>query len=115
MNRGITKQEKDWLLKGLGTLKSGKYFGSGRWIDTETGKTRPLDEPVDPAYWLNQIENLRVIDKCHCGESNCYTVKFRNFESGKSVALVCDSTDDGRMLIIHINEDNGLIAELEII
>jgi hypothetical protein len=42
-------------------------------------------------------------------------VKFQNFETGKSVALVCDSTDDGRMLIIHINEDNGLIAELEII
>ena len=115
MDREITKQERDWLIKGLNTLETGQYFGGGRWIDTKSGETKPIDEPVDPKYWFNQIDNLRVVGKCDCGESNCHTVKFQNFESGKVVALVCDSTYDGRMLIIHIHEDSGLIAELEII
>lgn len=115
MDRDLTKQEKEWLFKGLSTLESGKYFGGGRWVDTENGEFKPLDDPIDPAFWINQIDSLRVIGQCECGEPNCHTVKFQNFERGKSVALVCDSTDDKRMLIIHINEDNGLIAELEII
>lgn len=115
MNRKLIKQERDWLISGLNSLKTGEYFGGGRWIDTETGETKQLDEPIDPKYWLDKIDNLRVISKCNCGESNCHTVQFQNFEPKKVVALVCDSTDDGRMLIIHIHEDSGLIAELEII
>jgi len=115
MNRELTKQERDWLIIGLSSLKTGEYFGGGQWIDTETGKTKPLDEPIDPNYWLDQVDILRVVSKCNCGESNCHTVQFQNFEPKKSIALVCDSTDDGRMLIIHIHEDTGLIAELELI
>ena len=115
MNREVTKQERNWLIKGLSTLETGKYFGGGRWIDSETGKQKPLDEPIDPDYLLGQVDHLRVVSKCDCGEPDCHTVRFQNFESGKSVALVCDSTDDGRILIIHINEDSGLLAELEVI
>ena len=115
MNRALTEQEKEWLLRGLKTLGTGEYFGGGNWIDTETNKRLPLDEPVDPQHLINQINNLRVIGECGCGEPNCHTVQFQNYERGKSAAIVCYHTEDKRMLIIHVNEDSGQLAELEII
>lgn len=115
MNRPITEQEKNWLIRGLKTLETGEYFGGGNWIDTETNEKKPFDEPVSSNFLLNQIDNLRVIDKCDCGETNCHTIKFQHFESGKSVAVVCYHTEDERMLIIHINEDIKMLSELEII
>ncbi len=114
MNRELTEQETNWLISGLKTLETGEYFGGGSWVDLDKNKTKELDEPLDADFFLEQIEGLRVIDKCPCGEATCHTVKFQNFEIGKSVAIVCSSTEDKRMLIIHINEDTGQLAELEI-
>lgn len=114
-NRSLTEQEKNWLIRGLETLKTGEYFGGGNWVDLETNKTKELDEPLDPEFFLAQIDELRVVGKCHCGDATCHTVEFQNFEIGKSVAIVCSSTEDRRMMIIHINEDTGPLAELEII
>ena len=115
MNRELTEQEKKWLIRGLETLKTGEYFGGGRWVDLDTNETKKLDEPVDAEFFLQQIDELQVVDKCLCGDATCHTVKFQNFKRGKSVAIVCSSTEDKRMLIIHINEDTGHLAELEII
>jgi hypothetical protein len=115
MNRKLTEQEIIWLRQGLATLRTGEYLGGGSWIEIETDETKPLDKPIDNKFFLNQIENLQVVSKCECGESNCHTVKFQNFEKGKSAAIVSSSTDDKRMLLIFINEDTGKLAELEII
>jgi hypothetical protein len=90
MNRELTKQEKNWLIRGLKAIENGENY-------------------------LKQINDLRVIEKCDCGEINCHTVQFQHFEKGKSVGLVNDSTDDGRMLIILVHENNEMITELEII
>ncbi|QQS42118.1 MAG: hypothetical protein IPM63_04010 [Acidobacteriota bacterium] len=110
----MTEQEREWLVLGLETLRTGEYFGGGNWVDLETNKAKELDQPLDPQPFLQQIDELRVVDKCPCGEARCHTVTFQNFEIGKSVAIVCSSTKDSRMLIIHINEDTGRLAELEI-
>jgi hypothetical protein len=115
VNRELTEQEKNWLIDGLKTLETGEYFGGGRWIDLDTNETKEHDEPIDAEFFIAQIDELRVVDKCTCGEANCHTVKFQNFEVGKSVAIVCSATEDKRMLIIHINEDTDKLAELEII
>jgi hypothetical protein len=115
MNRKLTQKETDWLKQGLATLQTGEYFGGGRWIDIETDETKPLDESIDNKFFLDQIETLRVVYECECGQSNCHTVHFQHFEKGKSVAIVSSSTDDKRMLIILINEDTGCLSELEII
>lgn len=115
MNRALTEQEKKWLLRGLNTLGTGEYFGGGNWIDTKTGERLALDEPVDPQHLISQIESLRVVGKCDCGELNCHTVQFQNHERGKSVAIVCYHTEDNRMLIIPLNANTGRLAELEII
>ena len=114
MNRALTKQERDWMVRGLETLRTGEYFGGGKWVELDTNKKKELDQPIDPGPYLHQIDELRVVDKCTCGEPKCHTVKFQNFEIGKSVAIVCSSTEDKRMLIIHINEETGRLAELEI-
>ena len=114
VNRELTEQEKNWLIRGLETLKTGEYFGGGNWVDLDTNETKELDVPLDPEFFLAQIDELRVVDKCPCGDATCHTVKFQNFEIGKSEAIVCSSTEDKRMLIIHINEDTGKLAELEI-
>jgi hypothetical protein len=115
MNRSLTEQERRWLIRGLNTLETGEYFGGGNWIDVETNETLPLDEPIDSQFFLSQIEDLRVTGKCNCGEKNCHTILFQHFEMGKSTAIVCYHTEDKRQLIIHINEDSGMLAELEVV
>jgi len=104
MNRALTEQERNWLVRGLNALGTGEYFGGGRWIDTKTNKRKRLDDPVDPTSLLNEVDDLRVIDECDCGEPNCHTVKFQNFERGKSAAIVCYYTEDSRMLIVHVKK-----------
>ncbi len=115
VERKLSEQEKLWLICGLNTLKTGEYFGGGKWVDVATNETKELDEPIDAQFFLEQIDGLRVVRKCNCGDATCHTVMFQNFETGKSVAIVCGNTEDKRMLIIHINKDTGLLAELEII
>lgn len=115
MNRALTEQEKKWLLRGLNTLGTGEYFGGGKWVDMETNERLPLDELVDPQHLINQVANLRVVGECGCGEPRCHTVQFQHYERGKSAAVVCYQTEGKRMLIIHVNEDSGRLAELEII
>jgi hypothetical protein len=115
MNRALTEQEKGWLLRGLNTLGTGEYFGGGNWIDMETNERLPLSEPVNPQHLIEQIDNLSVVGECGCGEPNCHTVQFQNYERGKSEAIVCYHTEDKRMLIIHVHADSGLLAELEIV
>ena len=115
MNRKLTEQEKKWLIRGLNTLKTGKYFGGGRWVDMKTGKTLPLDKPIDPRPFFNQIDDLRVVYKCKCGDKNCHTVHFQHYCRGKSVAIISYYTKDGRRLIIFVNEQTRKLSELEII
>lgn len=115
MNRFLTQQEKDWLLRGLQTLETGQYFGGGNWIDTQTNERVRLAKPVDPAFLLSQIGDLQVVSQCDCGEANCHTVQFQHYQKGKSAAIVCYHTEDNRLLIIHLNRDRGLLAELEVI
>jgi hypothetical protein len=115
MDRELTEQKKTWLRRGLESLSRGEHWGGGTWIDTKTGKTKPRDEAIDPQFWLDQIEGLRVVSQCNCGEPNCHTVQFQNFKSGRVAGIVTYHTGDGRHLNILVNEDKGLLAELEII
>ena len=115
MSRELTIQEREWLIRGLSSLETGEYFGGNRWIDTKTGEIKAIDEPIDPKFWLDQIDNLRVVGKCGCGKPSCHTVQFQNFEKGKIETIVSYYTEDKRILNISIHEDSGLLAELEII
>ncbi|MBA3601955.1 MAG: hypothetical protein H0W45_12135 [Acidobacteria bacterium] len=63
VNRELTEQEKNWLIRRLETLKTGKYFGGGNWVDLDTNETKELDEPFDAEFFLEQIDELRVVDK----------------------------------------------------
>jgi hypothetical protein len=113
--RELTPQEREWLVLGLQTLATGEAFGGGRWIECESGSVKSVDSPVDPEPYLSQVSSLRVIGDCPCGEPKCHTVRFQHYERGKSVAIVCHHTSDGRQLIINVHEGTGLLAELEII
>ncbi len=115
MNRELTEQERGWLIRGLNSLETGEYFGGNRWVDTQTGEIKNIDEPIDPKFWLDQIDDLRVVGKCSCGKQSCHTVQFQNFEKGKVEAIVSYYTEDKRILNILIHEESGLIAELEVV
>lgn len=111
--RPLTDQEKEWLRRALALLPTGKHLGGGRWRD-EAGRLKPLDPPVDPAPYLAQIETLEVVDRCHCGDPDCHTVYFRGWKPGGGLALVHTSAEDGRELIVFVDEADRLV-ELEII
>ena len=115
MNRKITEQEKKWLIRGLNTLKTGRHLGGGLWVDIKTGKTLPLDKPIDPNPFLDQIDDLRIVYKCKCGNENCHTVHFQNYRRGRSDAIVNYHTKDERLLIIFADQETGKLSELEII
>ena len=115
MERSLTEQEREWLCLGLVTLAKGEAWGGGNWIEIETGKVKPKDEPIDPQRWIDQIDGLRVVGQCQCGEPNCHTVQFQHFVPGRVVGIVAYHTDDGRHLNILVNEDTGLLAELEVV
>lgn len=113
--RSLTDQEKAWLRQALSLLPTGEYLGGGRWRDVKTGKTKPLDPPIDPEPYLAQIEDLVVVARCGCGSPNCCTVDFQHFRPGRSVALVHTNTDDGRDLIVFEDEETGYLTQLEVI
>jgi len=114
--RKLTRQEKKWLSRGLKSLETGEYFGGGRWVDVETEKVKPLDEPVDTAFFLQQIDGLKVVSKCDCGDKNCYTVMFQHYRPGKKIStIVSYFTEDHRMLNIDVDEETGKLVQLEII
>ncbi len=117
MNRKLTKQEKDWLIRGLKTLATGEYHGGGQWVDGETGKLKPLDKIKDPEPFLKQIDELRVVHKCKCDDPDCHTVHFQHFERGKCGAIVVIQLKDGRgrMLIIDVHKESKMLAGLEVI
>ena len=113
--RPLTLQERAWLVEGLQTLAAGEHFGGGQWTDAETNTVKPRDEPVDPAPYLAQVDSLRVVGRCECGEINCHTIRFQDYGLGEHSALVMSRTDDGRLLIISISEATERIVELEVV
>lgn len=119
MNRKLTQQEKKWLRRGLKTLPKGEYFGGGKWIDVKTGKIKPKDKPLENKKYLEQIDGLRVIKKCKCGEKSCHTITFQHYKDGyhggRSVLLAESHTEDGRMLIVFADRKTKMLTELEII
>ncbi|MCG0279053.1 MAG: hypothetical protein L5656_11125 [Thermanaeromonas sp.] len=64
---------------------------------------------------MAQIEGLQVVDMCRCGDPGCHTVRFQHYRPGKSVALVHTNTLDGRQLVVFVDEETGLLTELEVI
>ncbi|MCY7346675.1 MAG: hypothetical protein LH614_10710 [Pyrinomonadaceae bacterium] len=116
MNRKLTKQEKQWLIRGLKWLETGEHnLGGGKWTIGDTGVTKPLDPPKDAAPYLEQVDELRVVHKCKCDNVDCHTIKFQHFEKGKCGVIISNSIEDGRMLIIDVHRETNLLAGLEII
>jgi len=115
IDRPLTEQERAWLIQGLATLPTGKALGGGVWAKYHTGEVDPLGPPVDPEPFLRQIEGLRVVGICDCGEPDCHTVTFQHAAGGKRASLVYSHIEDGRLLIIDLNKDTGLLAQMEII
>jgi hypothetical protein len=112
--RPITAQERAWLIRGLNSLATGEYVGTGV-IDLDTGTPPPPGPPVDPQPYLDQLDNLVVVKKCNCGQKSCHTVDFRQSKKARHCGLVMTQTDDGRFLIISVNELTNELADLEII
>ncbi len=105
-NRRITEQERTWLIQGLATLPA-----RGRWKAAPgTGGA----QPEDPARYLAQLDDLRVVGMCGCGKPHCHTVHFQHRRRGFEATLVVDSSEGGRMLIVCVDRETDLLAELEV-
>ncbi len=57
----MTDQERAWLMRGLESLPTGEYQGGGKWVEVATNKVKPVDEPINSAFWLQQIDGLTVV------------------------------------------------------
>ena len=114
LNRKITSEERAWLIHGLSSLRTGEYVGCHA-VDIATGTKPSPGAPIDPQPYLDQLDTLVVTKKCNCGQKNCHTVSFRRQGNSQSVALVEHQTDDGRLLIICVDEATRELSELEIV
>jgi hypothetical protein len=92
MSRGrpLSKVERAWLERALRTLE-------------------------DHGTAVAQLDELRVVSTCCCGEPTCCTVQFQYFEPGCTCLLATASTDDGRTIIVTAHERTGELTELEVI
>lgn len=116
MTRELSDQERVWLVSGIKSLSEEYQAPPVHRHYISAGKS-VLDKPelIDSKPLLEQIDGLRVVSKCGCGESSCHTVQFQHVQQGTLETIVNHYTDDGRMLNIDINEETGLIAQLEVI
>ena len=112
--RPLTVQERSWLIRGLESLRTGEYVGYHA-VNLATGKKPSLGPPINPQPYLDQLDDLVVIEKCNCGQKNCQTVKFRRVNPKKIETLVMHNTEDGRWLVITAHKDTHKLAELEVI
>lgn len=52
---------------------------------------------------------------CGCGNPACETVFFQHYRSGRVAPLVQAETDDGRVLIVYVDEETKKLVELEVV
>lgn len=114
MNRKLTKQEKEWLIKGLEYSQTEEYLKARKRRAEVAGKSTDINSP-EIEFYLKQIENLRVIKKCECGDADCHTVRFQHSKRDECRTLVVTQIEDGRMLIIDIDKETKMLAGLEVI
>jgi hypothetical protein len=88
VNRPLTQQERDWLVQGLQALS-------------------------DPAAYLAQVAQLRVVQQCDCNQPDCHTINFQSFKGRKVQNIYGACSDDGRML--NIDSHTGELLGLEVI
>lgn len=114
-HRPLTPQERNWLVTALSTLPTGRYAGGGCWVDCETNQVKPLAEPIDSSPYLAQLDGLLVVGRCGCGQSNCHTVYFADFEPGTVVTPVIAITRTGELLTVGVDRVTGQLTELEVL
>lgn len=112
--RPITDQERAWLARGLESLRATQDLDRFV-IEPKTQRKLLPGESLDPQPYLRQLDQLRVIKKCNCGQKNCHTVTFEGYQRHHSHLLVHHKIDDGRRMMIMIHEDTHALVELEII
>lgn len=112
-NRSLTPRERERLTRALNTLPTGTYFGGGRWV--YHGRTKPLDEPIDPAPYLGALDSLRIVSRCGCGEPFCHTVQFQRFRAGHTRVFIHIDTEADLDIITFVDEDSRELAEMEVI
>lgn len=99
----------------LSTLPTGRYAGGGYWVDCETNQLKPLDEPIDSSPYLAQLDSLRVVGRCGCGQIDCHTVYFEHFEPGTTVNLAILITRTGDLLTVGVDLATDRLTELEVL
>lgn len=114
MNRKLTKQEKDWLIKGLEYTQTESCLQRRRLTAKALGKSVEI-KPSDLNVYLVQIDNLRVVKICRCNEPDCHTINFQHWQRGLSRAISVSQIEDGRMLIVEVHKETNLLSGLEII
>ncbi|GEM_PF-1552553 len=115
MARKLNEEERKLLVLGLKTLETGEYFGGGNWIDLKTGLLKKKDNPINPGYFLKQVNGLRVVkeDNHNCGKD--HTLYFQNYKEGKNVGIINYSLKNKGNIIIFVNEDTGKLSMMEIV
>lgn len=113
MPRELTQQEKSWLARGLNSLASGTYDPASRF-ETADGRILGLLPSRNPSFYLSQISGLRVVDEYQSESDGIYWVKFQHCPQEGSVGLVTYFTEEGRFLLIMVDEKTRFISELEI-
>lgn len=101
IERELTSKERHILIGTLSKMRRGDH------------EIFEIDcEPEDPSQYLEQVNDLKVVDVCECGQKSCDTISFidRNITGEEMIA----SSNLGNRLVFIFMENNKL-SMMEII
>ena len=88
-----------------------------KWWVEEALNQEPEVSDLEKATYKLQLENLKVIEECDCGDPNCGSVKFSDYVQGHSVAIadaiIHKHSSEEFLVILFINEVSDRFSELE--
>ena len=116
MDRELTDEERKWLIEALTSLKDGNQFMGG----TAQGDISVLPKvwrgSMDPKFFLDQIDELRVTGECEChkDKSKTYSIYFQYYKPGCGGLVVMYPIKNGPSVSVFVDDETGKISELEI-
>ena len=105
------------LCSNVSLLMNRELSAKERYFVLEALRQEPDLSDAKRLHFLSQVDSLRVIEECDCGDPSCYSVRFSNSEIGYSLGfadgIVYEGTKEEMRIILFLHSESELISEME--